>query len=72
MITRILIVSCQLTILFDNEKKASGSFLFIHYYQIVVKQKNSYLVIRENTNGDKSLYTITDKIKNKEKGYTDL
>ena len=51
------------TVPFDVEKKASDSFLFIHYYQIVVKQKNSYLVIRENKNGDKSLYAITDKIK---------
>ena len=54
------------TVPFDSKKKGHAAFPFIHYYQITFMRRNNYLVARENTNGDKSLYTITDKIKNKE------
>ena len=54
------------TVPFDSEKRGHAAFPFIHYYQITFMGRNNYLVIREDNKGNKFLYTITNKIKNKE------
>ena len=51
------------TVPFSDEKKASTTFLFVHYYQITLRDKDNYLVIREDNKGNKFLYTLTKKNK---------
>jgi len=51
-----------LTTDFQGEK-GKGIFLKVHYFRIMLNETESYLNVRETINGEKWVYSITDKIK---------